>query len=69
MKVKVSDATLEMLEVAISNAEYRAARDHEFSRGYNAAKNGQRRDVQKESTDWYAGYDARAALAKAMGAV
>lgn len=52
----------ELLEAAIRNAEYRAARDSEFGRGYNAAKNGQRRDVQKESADWYAGYDARAAI-------
>lgn len=60
-------AAPELLEVAISNAEYRAARDHEFGRGYNAAKNGQLRDVQKESTDWYEGYDARATIAKALG--
>lgn len=57
----------ELLELAISNAEYRAARDSEFGRGYNAAKNGQPRDTEKESADWYAGYAARAAIAKAKG--
>ena len=58
-------AAPELLELAISNAEYRAARDSEFGRGYNAAKNAQRRDTQKESVDWYAGFDAYAAIAKA----
>ena len=64
---KVIAAAPELLEIVVSNAEYRAARDSEFGRGYNAAKNGQRRETQKESTDWYAGYDARAAIAKAEG--
>lgn len=58
-------AAPELLEVAISNAEYRAARDSEFGRGYNAAKNGQSRGLQPESEDWHAGYDARAAIDKA----
>lgn len=48
----------ELTEIVISNAEYRAARDSEFGRGYNAAKNQQRRDKQKESTEWFEGYDA-----------
>ena len=61
-------AAPELLEAAISNAEYRAARDSEFGRGYNSAKSGQPRNLQKESSDWYAGYDARAAIAKAVGA-
>lgn len=60
-------AAPELLEVAVSNAEYRAERDSEFGRGYNAAKNGQSRNTQKESADWYAGYDARTAIAKATG--
>lgn len=47
---------------AFEDAEYRAARDPEFGRGFNAAKNGQRRNVQKESSDWYAGYDSFVSL-------
>lgn len=67
MNTNTNDAAHDLLEVAISNAEYRAARDSEFGRGYNAAKNGQSRNLQRESTDWYEGYDARAAIAKATG--
>jgi hypothetical protein len=42
---------------AVVQAEYRAARDSEFGRGYNAAKNKQRRDTQKEGAEWYEGFD------------
>ena len=67
IEILTDDAAPDLLEVAISNAEYRAARDSEFGRGYNAAKNGQSRSLQRESADWYEGYDTRVAITKATG--
>ncbi len=45
------------VEAAVKEAENMAARNYEFGRGYNAARNGQSRNLQKEGEDWYKGYD------------